>query len=406
MKSLATARFSRAAPEPRSIFAGREAARSRGAASKCMTFWVLAAPECHTVRASASRLRSCFLAALTLAATPLGTSARAEPFYHLESAVTMKGASPNWDYVTFEPGRSYLYIARREEGVTVYDAKKKKVIGHIENSEQANATTLAPEFDRGYTTNEDGSATVFKLSSLKTLNRIKLAESADSAVYEPVTKQLAFTIGDSKEIVFLNPKTDSVAGKLGLQSTKLEHPTADGQGNFFVAQRDQDSVLRIDAKAREVTAEWKTAGCEEPNGLAYDRDGRRLFIGCRGKGKNPLLAVMDSESGKVIATTEIGRGNDGVVYDPATRKIYTSNGVDGNLVVIDQVDGNTYKLAEALTTRPYARTMALDPKTKKVYLITAEGTVDPSKKINRGVAPFYPNKYFPDTFTLLTLSPR
>jgi len=50
--------------------------------------------------------------------------------------------------------------------------------------------------------------------------------------------------------------------------------------------------------------------------------------------------------------------------------------------------------------------MALDPNTKKVYLVTAEGTVDPGKKVNRSVAPFYPNKYFSDTFTLLTLSPR
>ena len=108
----------------------------------------------------------------------------------------------------------------------------------------------------------------------------------------------------------------------------------------------------------------------------------------------------------MITTLEIGRGNDGVIYDAATRKIYTSNGVDANLVIYDQVDADTYKLAEATTTRPYARTMALDPKTKKVYLVTAEGTADPSKKINKAVAPFYPNRYFPDTFTVLTFAPR
>ena len=191
-----------------------------------------------------------------------------------------------------------------------------------------------------------------------------------------------------------------------MQSTKIEHPTADGQGGIFLAERDKNVLVRIDAKLRKVTAEWKTDGCEEPNGLALDRANKRLFIGCRGKGKNPVLAVMDSESGKIITTSEIGRGNDGVVYDPETHKIFTSNGIDGNLVVIEQVDANTYKLAEAVTTRPYARTMALDPKTKKLFLVTAEGTVDPAKKINRSVAPFYPNKYFSDTFTLLTLSRR
>jgi len=50
--------------------------------------------------------------------------------------------------------------------------------------------------------------------------------------------------------------------------------------------------------------------------------------------------------------------------------------------------------------------MTLDPKSKKVYLVTAEGSVDPAKKINKGVASFYPNKYFPDTFTVLTYAPK
>src|SRR5258706_8371280 len=154
---------------------------------------------------------------------------------------------------------------------------------------------------------------------------------------------------------------------------------------------------------RRVTEEGKPAPCAHPRGIAYDKAAKRIFVGCGGA--KPVLAVMDAGSGRVITTADIGRGNDGVIYDPDTRKIYTSNGVDANLVIYDQVDADTYKLAEATTTRPYARTMALDPKTKKVYLVTAEGTADPAKKINKAVAPFYPNRYFADTFTVLTFSP-
>jgi len=355
-------------------------------------------------RSEARNVRSCAVAGLILAAS-VSAPAQAQQFYRIESAVVMKSAAPDWDYLTFEPKRSYLYIARREEGVAVYDTAAKKHVRTIANSSEANATTLVSDLDRGYTTNEDGSTTVFQLSTLKTLKRIKLAEGADSAVYETVTKRLAFTIGDAKQIIFFDPQTDTVVGKVDLPGMKLEHPVADGEGRIFVAERDRDSIARIDAKQPRLLDEWKVEGCQEPNGLAYDRTNRRLFIGCRGKGKAPLLAVMDAESGRVVATTEIGRGNDGVVYDAETRKIYTSNGVDANLVVLDQVNADTYQLAEATTTRPYARTMALDPRTKKVYLVTAEGTVDPAKKVNRSVAPFYPNTYFADTFTLLTLSP-
>lgn len=330
--------------------------------------------------------------------------AQAAPFYRLESAEALPGAAPGWDYLAFDPSRSYLFIGRRKDGVTVYDVGQHKIVGTVENSSGANMTTLVPEFDRGYTTNEDGTTTVFQLSTLKTIGRNKLSDGADAAYYEPVSKQLAFMMGDSKEIAFVDAKTGAVNGKLKLDSEKIEAGVADGQGNLFVSLRDRNSVVRIDARKRTVTAEWKTLGCEQPTGIAYDREHKRIFAGCRGKA--PVLAVLDAETGKVVATPEIGRGNDGVVFDAETHRLYAANGVEANLVVYDQVDANTYKLEQAVTTRPSARTMALNPATKQVYLVTAEGVVDPAKEVNRSAAPFYPNRYFDDSFTLLTYSLR
>ena len=345
-----------------------------------------------------------FLAFTLFAITAFAALAQAQQFYHLESAVPLKAASPDWDYVTLDPARGYLFIGRRGDGVTVFDVRTKKVVRNIDKSDDANAIALVPEFDRGYTINGDGTTTAFQLSTLKAIDRIKVGEDADSAFYEPVTKQLAFTMGDSKKIAFVDAKTGKVVGELPMDSKKLDGTVPDGEGNMFMALRDKNSVAKIDAKERKLVGDWKTAPCEEPTGIAFDKANKRLFVGCRGK--NPVLAVLDSDSGKVITTLDIGRGNDGVIYDPATHKVYTSNGIDGNLVIYDQVNADTYKLAEATTTRPYARTMALDPKTKKIYLVTAEGTADPSKKINKAVAPFYPNHYFADTFTVLTYSPK
>lgn len=344
------------------------------------------------------------LACAALGIAAFAASTQAQQFYHLESAVALKGAAPDWDYVTLDPARGYLFIGRRGDGVTVFDINKKKVVRNIDKSDDANAIVLVPEFDRGYTINGDGTTTAFQLSSLKAIDRIKIGEDADSAFYEPVTKHLAFTMGDSKKITFVDAKTGKLVGELPMESKKLDGTVADGEGNLFMALRDRNTVVKIDVAQRKVSEEWKTAPCEEPTGIAYDNANKRIFVGCRGS--KPVLAVLDSTSGKVITTAEIGRGNDGVIYDPTTRKVYTSNGVDANLVIYEQVSPDTYKLAEATTTRPYARTMAMDPKTRKIYLVTAEGTADPSKKINKAVAPFYPNRYFPDTFTVLTFAPK
>ncbi len=82
------------------------------------------------------------------------------------------------------------------------------------------------------TVNEDGTTTSFKLSSLKTLRRQKFAEAGDSGTDEPVTKQVVLTNGDAKEIVFLNPEMGATLGTLKTESSKLEFPTPDGQGNL------------------------------------------------------------------------------------------------------------------------------------------------------------------------------
>ena len=344
------------------------------------------------------------LSCLLFAAALLAPAAQAQSFYRLESAVTLKSKAPDWDYVTLDAGRGRLFIGRRGEGVVVYDVKTRRVIRTLSDTDDANAVVLIPEFDRGYSTNGDGTATAFQISTLKTIERIKFGGDADSGFYDPVTQQIAFTMGDSKAIAFVDAKTGKVNGTLKMESKKLDGTAANGEGQLWMALRDRNSVVKIDVASRSVQAEWKTPGCDEPTGLDYDRANRRIFIGCRGKA--PVLAVMDADSGAIITTQEIGRGNDGVIYDRATRRIYTSNGVDANLVIYEQVDANNYKFEQAVTTRPYARTMALDPVSKKVYLVTAEGLADPAKKINKAVAPFYPNRYFADTFTVLTYAPK
>lgn len=350
-----------------------------------------------------SRLRPLLCAGAALAASlALAAPAAAQPFYRLESATTIKGKSPDWDYVALDASRPYLFIGRRGDGATVFDLGKKQVVKIIEQSDEAGAIRLVPEFDLGYTANEDGSTTMFKLSTLKTLKRIPFGKDCDSVFYDPKSKQLVFTMGDSEALAFVDAKTGNVAGTLKMDSHKLDGSAADGQGHMFVAERDKNRVAKIDVAQRKLVAEWPTEGCSQPTGLDYDPASKRVFVGCRGD--KPVLAVLDADRGKVVTTLPIGRGNDGVVFDAATRQIYTSNGVDANLVVYAQADADNYKLVEAVTTRPYARTMALDAKSKKVYTVTAEGAADPAKKINSAVATFYPNTYYDDSFTVLTYS--
>jgi hypothetical protein len=328
-----------------------------------------------------------------------GTAVAAE-FFQLNSATNLPGSSEGWDYVTLDAPHNRLYIGRRDDGLVVFDLMTRKKIAVIAKSESANAAVLVPSLDRGFTANEDGTSTIFQLSSLKTLTRLKFGADADAVFYEPATAQVLVTMGDSKAVVFLDAKSSTISGKVDLESSKPDGTVADGTGQVFVAERDRNMVARIDAKAHTLVGEWPVLPCEQPTGLAIDIVNKRLFVGCRGA--KPVLAILSSEDGHVIASHAIGRGNDGVTYDAIHKRIITSNGIDANLVIFDQIDADQYQLNQAVTTRPNARTMAYDAQRQEIHLVTAEGFVDPSKKINVAVAPFYPNRYDPKTFVVLT----
>jgi DNA-binding beta-propeller fold protein YncE len=321
-------------------------------------------------------------------------------FFRLQSAVKLAGKAPDWDYLAYDAKRHRLFIARRDDGLWVYDTTRGRLILKMPRSAGAGAALLVPEIGRGFSSNEDGTTTVFSLATLKPLARVKFAEDADAASYDPVTGQVAFVSADSQKITFMDGKTLKVGASVPLTTKKADGSVADGEGHILLAERDRNMLARIDVGGAKVTDEWPITGCAQPTGIAYDRTHHRAFVGCRSA--KPVLAVVNTDTGTTLTALELGRGNDGVVYDAKRQNIITTNGIDANIIVFHQDDADHYHMTQTITTRPNARTMAFDAAAQQIFTVTAEGVVDPARKVNTGPSPFYPNGYFDDSFVVLT----
>src|SRR5262249_2521670 len=137
----------------------------------------------------------------------------------------------------------------------------------------------------------------------------------------------------------------------------------------------------------EVKNRFPIGVAKTPTGLAYDAKTNRLFIGCRNE---PKMLVMDASTGKVIKDFSIGRGVDFAGFDPQAGLIFFSCG-DGSLNIFHEKSADVYEDAGTVKTQPSAKTMAFDPKTKKVFLSAAEivetPATDPSKRPQRSIKP-------------------
>lgn len=124
--------------------------------------------------------------------------------------------------------------------------------------------------------------------------------------------------------------------------------------------------------------------CPNPQGIATDSPDMRLFVAC----DNQNLQVLDSAHGRVLSTLTVGPGTDAVAYDENRGLIFAANGGGyGSLTIVRQHQTDSYAVIQNLPTMERARTLALDPSTGLVYLVTdlhgAKLTDTPANGIGR-----------------------
>jgi YVTN family beta-propeller protein len=242
-----------------------------------------------------------------------------------------------------------------------------KLIGKIEDTPGVHGIAIVPKLHRGFTTNgRESTVSVFDTQTLKTLKKIPVGEDPDFVFYDAKDNRVLVDHGDAAAITAIDPDKQEVIGKIALGGG-AEAAVVDGKGTGFVNLESKSEVVSFDPQGLTVKQRWPIAGCEAPTGLAMDSQNSRLFIGCRSR----VLAVMDAENGKVITTLPIGDRVDAVAFDPDNHLIFASNG-DGTVSVIRQKSGNEYESMGAITTQKSAKTLAFDPKTKRLFLSAAE----------------------------------
>lgn len=317
------------------------------------------------------------------------------PGYHVMKTYKL-GGEGGWDYLIADPDSHRLYISRGTH-VTVIDADRGKSVGEIADTPGVHGIALAPELGRGFTSNgREGTVSIFDIKTLATSNKVKVGgENPDAIIYDPATKRVFTFNGRSHDSTAIDAVTGQVVGTIKLDG-KPEFAASDGKGEVFVNIEDKSELTAIDANKLEVKNTWPLAPCTEPSGLAIDREHRRLFAGC----DNKMMAVVDADSGKVLATPPIGEGVDATRYDPGTGLAFASCG-EGVLTVIKEESPDKFAVAENVTTQAGARTMALDAKTHAVYTVTAEFGPPPAPTADN---PHPRRSIVPDTFVVLVLS--
>jgi DNA-binding beta-propeller fold protein YncE len=306
---------------------------------------------------------------LMAAAVMQGTS------YHVTRSVPL-GIDGGWDYLTADPGAKRLYIARGAANmVQVVDLNTLQLVGTVDSTRGVHGVALAPEFNRGFTSNGgDSTVTIFDLKTLKEVGRVTVTgRNPDALLYDPFTKRVFTFNHTGKNTTAIDAATGQVLGTAKTEGV-LETGASDLAGTIFVNDEDGNTIIVFDAKSLEVKATWPLEGCKAPTGLAIDRTGKRLFAACN---SSKTVTVVNYTNGKTVAQVPICAGTDAAAWD-ADRKLVFASCSDGNIAVIHQDAPDTYTVQGMARTEERARTMTIDEKSHTLYTVTAQYNPPPS----------------------------
>lgn len=322
-------------------------------------------------------LRFSFFAAI-LAGLAAASPARAADPLELVQTIVLKGKAGKLDHVALDAKRERLFLADTANGtLDVVDVKGGKLLKQLPGQTGIQGIAFAADIDRVFVgLGGGGLCNVFNGEDFKTLKTIKFSGDADNVRYDPAA-HLTFVAHDEKALGVIDAKTFSVLPDIKLPGAAEGFQIETKRPRLYLCMPSPSEVLVIDTEKKAIIANYpvKMAGGGHP--IALDEANHRLFIGCR---TEPMVVVMDSESGKEIAGVPIPKDVDDLYYDAQRKKLYASCG-EGFIAVIRQESADKYSPEAKIETVKGAKTSLFSPDLNRFYLAVPRQPNQPGPEI-------------------------
>jgi DNA-binding beta-propeller fold protein YncE len=336
-------------------------------------------------------------AGTVLATVTTAQAAEKAPGYHFLKEIPIAGDT-GWDYLSVDSEARRLYVTHGTH-IVVIDLNSDAVVGDIADTPGVHGFALVPQLGRGFASDgADAKVSVVDLKTLATTSRVGTEEGPDGILYEPGRQEVYAFDGRAHAATVISAASGEVVATIKLPG-KPEFPAADPRVHrVYDNIEDKSEVVAIDTQTHQVVNDWPIAPGESASGMAFDAVHHRLFLGC----ENHLMLMMDSSTGKVLASVPIGSGVDANAFDDQLQLAFSSNG-EGTVTIAHEDSPSKLTVVQTLKTQPSARTMALDPKTHRIYLAAA--TFGPAPEQAPGTRRRRP-PVVPGTFKVLVYGPE
>jgi DNA-binding beta-propeller fold protein YncE len=283
------------------------------------------------------------------------------------------GGAGGFDYVYADSAGRKLYVARSGNPgarVSVYNLDTLAPEGEIADT-NAHGAAVDTKFHHGFATSKP--VTMFDSKTLAVIKKIDVDGNPDGMLQDDFNHRVYILSHREPNVTVIDANDGAVLGTINIDGAP-EQAVSDGKGHLYIDVEDKDNIAVVDVKTMKVTAHYdistKGGTCA---GLAMDVKNGILFAACR---KPQMMVILKASDGTILDALPLGAGTDGAVFNPKTMEAFSSQG-DGSLTVIKENSPTSFVVEQTVATPQRAKTLTLDSKTGKIFLIMAEYTPAP-----------------------------
>jgi DNA-binding beta-propeller fold protein YncE len=285
-------------------------------------------------------------------------------------SIPLSGVEGRIDHFAWDEKNQRLFVAGLGNNtVEIIDAGKANVVDRIANLKTPQGIAVTPDGRLIAVANDaDGSCRIYDGASMKQLHTIDLQDDADNVRYDAVKK--LFWVGyGTGGLAAVDPQSGKVVQNIKLDGHLESFQLEPSGKRIFVNVPSAKHIAVVDREKNDVIARWPLADAAANFPMALDEARHRLFVGCR---KPAKLLVLDTESGKTVATLDIVGDTDDLFYNAANHRIYVIGGA-GRIDTILQNDANNYTSLSSIETAPGARTGLFVASARRLYVAVPHG---------------------------------
>ena len=280
------------------------------------------------------------------------TCCAADELLKLVRTIPLEHVEGRIDHMSISPDDRHLFVAALgNNSVEIVDTEGGSVAGEIEKIREPQGVWYMPDSKKlAVASGGDASLGLYD-SALALVGSVRDLDDADNVRYDAKAKLLYVGYG-SGALAIIDPAKAAKLAEIKLDGHPESFQLDTSDGRIFVNVPSVGEIEIANRENKTVTGKWpmKDAAANFP--MALDETNHRLFVGCRRPAK---LLILDTETGKTIASVDCCGDTDDVFFDAAANRVYVTGG-EGRITVVGRTDADHYQVLGNLVTAPGART--------------------------------------------------